>query len=100
MTEELRKKAFDIISPVKANGQICQLPWGKCSALNILRNPVHTVLAVIDTYICHQHLQKRNAAAIRCKAMADAIRHRISQGTSSIRLPTRGTGYVKFCSIG
>ena len=63
------KQPFNIVPPIKADGQLSQLPGRECGAPHVVGAPVDTVLAVIDATVGHQHLQQRNAPPVGGKAV-------------------------------
>ena len=66
------KKALDIISPEKADGQFRQFTGCESGAARIIAAPVDAVLAVIHAGVAHQDLQQRDAPPIGRKAVTAA----------------------------
>ena len=66
------KKALDIISPEKADGQFRQFTGRESGAARIIAAPVDAVLAVVHAGVAHQDLQQRDAPPIGRKAVTAA----------------------------
>ena len=66
-----QKQPFDVVSTIELDGQPNHFGNGKAGPLNIGRDAVHAVGAVIDTEIRHQDLEKRDAATVRRVSMAN-----------------------------
>ena len=96
-----QKQALDIVAAVKTDRQLCQLPRGKGSPRPVVGAAIHAVAAVIAADIRVQHLQKRHAAPIRRKGMADARRGAASQTAVPPRAShaAGGAGYIIFGAV-
>ena len=64
------KQPLDIIPPVKADGQLRQLPRRKRRAARVVAAPVDAVFAVVYAGVAQQHLQQRDAPSVGGKAVA------------------------------
>ena len=96
-----QKQALDIVAAVKADRQLCQLPRGKGSPRPVIGAAVDAVAAVIAADIRVQHLQKRHAAPIRRKGMADARRCAAAQTAVPSRAShaAGGAGHIIFGAV-
>ena len=65
-----KKQPFDVIPPVKTDGQLCKLSRRERRPPRVVAAPIDTIFAVEGADIGHQYLQQRDAAAIRRKAVA------------------------------
>ncbi|MNB85455.1 hypothetical protein D3C75_323670 [compost metagenome] len=70
-----------IITAVELHGNIGDLLRSKGSPPDRVRLTVNAIGAVINAAVGHQHLKQRNAASIRCKAVADSKADRISEAS-------------------
>ena len=96
------EQPFDIVAPVKLDGQPRQLLRGEGGAGHVVGAAVDAVLAVVDAAVGHQHLEQGDAPPVRRKAVTNAEPHRAAQHS---RLPAPvgaagGTGRVVFGGIG
>ena len=64
------EQPLNVVPPVKADGQLCQLPRRKRRAARVVAAPVDAVLAVVHAGIAQQHLQQRDAPSVGGKAVA------------------------------
>lgn len=53
------------------DGQLRELLWRKGRARHIVGDAVNAILAVIDAGVAHEHLEQRDAPAVRGKAVAE-----------------------------
>ena len=79
-----KKQPFNIISAVKADGELRQFPRLKGGTGNIVGFAIDAVAAIIAAGIGIEHFQKRNAPSVRRKGMADA---RVFAAAQAARLP-------------
>ena len=66
-----QKQPFNIIAPVKLNGQLADLIGRKAGPGNIIGSAVDTIFTVINTFIGKENFQQGNTPSVRPKAVAD-----------------------------
>ena len=97
-----QKQTLDIISPVKLDRQLRQLPGRKGGAPCIVGAAVDAVGAVVAAGIALQDLQQRDAPPVGRKAVAAAAGHGSAQPArpGGPVQPAGGAGGVVFCGVG
>ena len=91
-----QKQPFNIIAAVKADGQFGQFPRGKAGPGAVVGPAVDAVAAVVAADVGEQHLEQRDAPAVRGKRMADARGPAAAQaaGAAGALHPARRAGHI------
>ena len=64
------EESLDVVAPVKADGELRQLPWGEGGPAHIAGAAVDAVGAVVDAPVGKQHLEQGDAPAVGGEGVA------------------------------